>query len=402
MVVLNQEAYEKAKQSNEKSKFITGKDFDKYVNNELSKQEGFEWIKNCGSKARKATLENCNKAYIKFFKKEADYPSLKKKKNQDIKLYFPLNNPKDIVVKRHKIKIPTFGYVRLKEFGYIPTKQQPICVYVSQKADRYYVSVLFNNKLEIPKQSNNEGNAIDLGIKNYVTTCNKSYKNINKTNKVKKLERKRKRIQRSLSRKILQGKKTNTFSKNRQKNILQLQKQYVKIDRIRIDYENKIINEIVKTKPSYICLEDLNVSGMMKNQHLSKSILECRFYSFRSKMTRKCQLLGIEVRIANRFYPSSKLCRSCNYKNNDLKLKDRIFICPNCGLVIDRDLNAAINLLNCKDYTIPVACWESKVAISSTSVDCLDTVVGQSKSVTRRNRVKQKDKSVKIIVKSKS
>lgn len=191
------------------------------------------------------------------------------------------------------------------------------------------------------------------------TICsnNKVYKNINKTSKVKKIEKKLKREQRKLSRKYESLKIRNKKEKgeatrqNIQKQIFRVQKLHHRIDNIRTDYINKCVNEIVKIKPSYITIEDLNVSGMMKNKHLSKAIASQRFFEFRTKLISKCKENNIELRIVDRFYPSSKTCSSCGEIKKDLKLKDRVYKC-NCGLIINRDLNASINLKNAKKYKI--------------------------------------------------
>ena len=191
------------------------------------------------------------------------------------------------------------------------------------------------------------------------TICsnNKVYKNINKTSKVKKIEKKLKREQRKLSRKYESLKIRNKKEKgeatrqNIQKQIFRVQKLHHRIDNIRTDYINKCVNEIVKIKPSYITIEDLNVSGMMKNKHLSKAIASQKFFEFRTKLISKCKENNIELRIVDRFYSSSKTCSSCGKIKKDLKLKDRVYKC-NCGFIINRDLNASINLKNAKKYKI--------------------------------------------------
>lgn len=176
---------------------------------------------------------------------------------------------------------------------------------------------------------------------------------INKTNKIKKIEKKLKREQRSLSRKLENNKKGGFATrKNLDKQILKIECIYDKLYNIRTDYINKIISEIVKTKPSFIVIEDLNISGMMKNRHLSKAIAQQKFYEFRVKLLHKCHEFGIEFRIADRFFPSSKTCSHCGNLKTHLRLKDRVYHCERCGTVIDRDLNASINLKNIDRYKI--------------------------------------------------
>ena len=225
--------------------------------------------------------------------------------------------------------------------------------HVSIKADRYYVSVL----VEIPDNKIashfSEGIGIDLGLKDFaIVSDGKTYKNINKSAKLKKLEKKLAREQRGLSRKYENLKKGgSTQKKNIQKQKLKIQKLHQRIDNIRTDYINKIIAEIVKTKPSHITIEDLNVSGMMKNRHLSKAVASQKFYEFKTKLQAKCKEYGIELRIVDRWFPSSKTCHCCKHIKKDLKLSDRVLRCD-CGYIEDRDFNAALNLRDATTYEV--------------------------------------------------
>ena len=247
------------------------------------------------------------------------------------------------------------GWVRLKEKGYIPTTKDGWKIKsgtVSIKAGRYYVSVL----VEIPdvqmSDNSNEGIGIDLGLKDLAVVSNgKIYKNINKSAGIRRLEKQLRREQRCLSRKYEDLKKGGATQKNIQKQRLKVQRLHQKIDNIRTDYINKTIAEIVKTKPSYIAVEDLNVSGMMKNRHLSKAVASQKFYEFRTRLKTKCEENGIELRIVDRWYPSSKMCHCCGSIRKDLKLSDRIYRCP-CGYMEDRDLNASLNLRDAVTYEI--------------------------------------------------
>jgi putative transposase len=200
--------------------------------------------------------------------------------------------------------------------------------------------------------SSNGGIGIDLGLKDFAIVSNgKTYKNINKSARIKKLEKKLRREQRRFSRKYVNLKKGESTQKNIQKQKLKVQKLYHRINNIRTDYVNKTIAEIVKTKPSYITIEDLNVSEMMKNRHLSKAVAAQKFYEFRIKLKAKCAENGIELRVVDRWYPSSKLCHCCGTIKEDLKLSDRIYRCD-CGYVEDRDFNAALNLQDAVAYEI--------------------------------------------------
>lgn len=346
----NKELHEKGE------KFMSGKSFSVWLNNEyIPDNPDKEWIKEAYSKAVKKSIEDGCVAFTRFFKHQSGFPKFKKKGKSDVKMYFVKNNPKDCRCERHRINIPSLGWVKLKEKGYIPTTKDGRIIKsgtVSMKAGRYYVSVL----VEIPNakitNNSNEGLGIDLGLKDFAIISNgKSYKNINKSAKLRKLEKRLKREQRCLSRKYENLKKGEATQKNIQKQKLKVQKLHHRIDNVRTDYINKTIAEIVKIKPSYITIEDLNVSGMMKNRHLSKAVASQKFYEFRTKLKAKCDENGIELRIVDRWYPSSKLCHCCGSIKKDLKLSDRIYKCD-CGYIADRDFNAALNLRDALTYEV--------------------------------------------------
>ncbi len=346
----NKELHENGK------KFMTGKSFSVWLNNEyIPNNPDKAWIKEAYSKAVKKSIENGCTAFTRFFKHQSAFPNFKKKGKSDVTMYFVKNNPKDCKCERHRINIPTLGWVRLKEKGYIPTTKDGWSIKsgtVSVKAGRYYVSVL----VEIPDNkianNSNHGIGIDLGLKNFaICSDGKTYRNVNKSAKLKKLEKQLRREQRCLSRKYENLKKGESTQKNIQKQKLKVQKLHHRIDNIRTDYINKTIAGIVKTKPSYITIEDLNVSGMMKNRHLSKAVASQKFHEFRTKLRVKCDDNGIELRIVDRFYPSSKMCHCCGSIKKDLKLSDRTYRCA-CGYVEDRDFNASLNLRDAETYEV--------------------------------------------------
>ena len=347
----NKELHESGK------KFMSSSQFRVWLNNEyLPSHPEYSWIKEAYSKSVTQAVNNGQTAFENFFNHKSAFPKFKKKGRSDVKMYFVRNNPKDCHCERHRIKIPSLGWVRIKEKGYIPTTKDGYVIksgHVSIKADRYYVSVL----IEIPDKrivsNSSEGIGIDLGLKDFAIVSNgKTYKNINKSARLKKLEKKLIREQRSLSRKYENIKKgESTQKRNIQKQRLKIQKLHHRIDNIRTDYINKIIAEIVKTKPSYITIEDLNVSGMMKNRHLSKAVASQKFYEFKTKLLAKCKENGIELRIVDRWFPSSKTCHCCKRIKKDLKLSDRIFKCD-CGYIEDRDFNAALNLRDATTYEV--------------------------------------------------
>ena len=350
----NKEIYDR------EGKFVSGMDFSKWLNNEyIPNNKDMKWIKEVSSKATKQAIMNGDKAFRDFFKGAKGFPRFKKKKNQDVKAYFPKNNKTDWTIERHRVKIPTLGWIRLKEFGYIPVNSIVKSGTVSQKADRYYVSILVEENDKKVYKSTNEGVGIDLGVKEFVVCSDGiKFKNINKTSTVKKIEKKLKREQRKLSRKyeslkirnknIKEGRATG---QNIQKQVAKVQKLHQRLANIRTDYINKTVFSIIKQKPSYIMIEDLAVSNLMKNKHLSKAIASQKFFKFQTKLTVKCKENHIELRIVDRFYPSSKTCSNCGEIKQDLKLSDRIYKCD-CGLTIDRDLNSSINLKNAKEYKI--------------------------------------------------
>ena len=347
----NKELHENGK------KFMSSNKFRVWLNNEyVPKHPDYSWIKEAYSKAVTQAVNNGQTAFTRFFSHKSAFPRFKKKGKSNVKMYFVKNNPKDCRCERHRINIPSLGWVRIKEKGYIPTTKDGYVIksgHVSIKADRYYVSVL----IEIPDNrianNSNEGIGIDLGLKDFAVVSNgTSYKNINKSAKLKKLEKQLIREQRSLSRKYENVKKGGpTQRANIQKQRLKVQKLHHRIDNIRTDYINKTIAEIVKTKPSYITIEDLNVSGMMKNKHLSKAVASQKFYEFRTKLQAKCNENGIELRVVDRWFPSSKTCHCCGAIKKDLKLSDRTFTCD-CGYIEDRDFNAALNLRDATTYEV--------------------------------------------------
>lgn len=357
----NQSLYQDFKDGklDKKKAFISANDFDKYINNEIKVLDEYKWINDCGSKARKRAICNAELAFKKFFKGEAQFPRFKKKGKSKVGLYFPKNNRTDWKIERHRINIPALKWTRLKEFGYIPIEAKVINGIVTQQAGKYYVSIV----CEVEKVKNNkiktEPIGIDLGIKDFAIVSNGIVKkNINKTSRVKKLEKKLKREQVRLSRKYESLKKQNKTRKgeatrqNIHKQIAKVQRLHQTLTNIRTDYINKCIAEIVEQKPSSVTIEDLNVKGMMKNRHLSKAAAQQKFYEFRVKLTNKCKQNDIELRVADRWYASSKLCSCCGNIKKDLKISDRVYVCDVCGLIIDRDLQASINLRETKTYKI--------------------------------------------------
>ncbi len=337
-------------------KFMSSSKFRVWLNNKyLPQHPEYLWIKEAYSKAVTQSVNNGQTAFTRFFNHESAFPNFKKKGKSDVKMYFVKNNPQDCCCERHRIKIPSLGWVRIKEKGYIPTTKDGYVIKsgsVSIKAGRYYVSALVEVSDNKAVDHFGEGIGIDLGLKDFAIVSNgKTYQNINKSARLKKLERQLIREQRCLSRKYEKLKEGESTQKNIQKQKLKVQRLHHRIDNIRTDYINKTIAEMVKTKPSYITIEDLNVKGMMKNRHLAKAVASQKFYEFRTKLKAKCNENGIELRVVDRWYPSSKICHCCGTIKKDLKLSDRIYRCD-CGYIEDRDFNAALNLRDALTYEV--------------------------------------------------
>ena len=348
----NQEQYELG------NKFVSAFDFSKYINNVyLSSNPDKKWIKDVSSKSVKQAMIYGEKAFKNFFKGLSGFPVFKKKGKNELGAYFLKNNKKDFEFYRHKIKIPTLKFVRVKEYGYIPKNANIKSGTISKIADRYFLSLVMEvDDIVKTEDKSIKGLGIDLGIKDTaICSDGRVFKNINKTKRVKKIKKKLKREQRKMSRSI-EYSKSNKIKlkelKNFNKKKLKVQRLFYRLNCIRDDYNNKIVDELTRTKLKYITIEDLKVSNMMKNKHLSKAIQEQNFYSIRTKLTNKCKERNIELRLVDTFYPSSKTCSCCGEIKKDLKLNDRIYKCSNCGLEIDRDYNASINLEKAQNYKV--------------------------------------------------
>ena len=340
------------------NKFVSANDFSKYLNNiYLPNNPDKRWIKDVSSKSVKQAMTYGEKAFKRFFKGLSSFPIFKKKGRNELGAYFVKNNKKDFEFYRHKIKIPTLKFVRVKEYGYIPKNTNIKSGTITKIANRYFLSLIIEVK-DIVKTENTstKGLGIDLGIKD-TAICSDGmvFKNINKTKKVKKLKKKLKREQRKMSRSIEYSKSKKIKLrelKNFNKKKLKVQKLFYRLNCIRDDYNNKIVDEITRAKLKYITIEDLKVSNMMKNKHLSKAIQEQNFYAIRTKLINKCKERNIELRLVDTFYPSSKICSCCGNIKKDLKLNDRNYKCYNCGIEMDRDYNASINLEKANIYKI--------------------------------------------------
>ena len=320
---------------------------------QLKKLQEYKWLNKVSNNVTKQAIKDACNTYKRFFKGQCKYPKFKSKKHStpsfyqdNIQIRFTDTHVKvegfSMSKKKNKQKL---NWIKLCERGRIPTD----CKYMNPRFtyDELYwyvsVGIEVDDNTSLPS---NEGIGIDLGIKDLAICSDRNtYKNINKTKRVKKLEKRKRRLQRSISRRYEINKKGVSYCKT--KNVIKKEKLLLKLNHrltnIRKDYLHQTTSEIVKRKPSFICIEDLNVSGMMKNKHLSKAVQQQGFYEFRRQIEYKSAWNNIPVIIADRFFPSSKLCSCCGSIKKDLKLSDRIYKCE-CGNVIDRDFQAALNL----------------------------------------------------------
>jgi putative transposase len=351
----NKEIYEK------EQRFVSGKEFSVWLNKEyMARNPEKTWIKEVSTKSVKQSIMDGERAFKRFFEGQSGFPQFKQKNRSESKMYFVKNDAKMVIeCERHRIKIPTLGWVQVKEKGYLPTEEIIRSGKVSKRAGRYYVSVLVEVEVKSEQAAGPAGIGIDLGLTDFAVVSDGTVKkNVNKKPAVKKAEKKLRREQRRLSRKYesLKKRKNNkkekgeATQKNIDKQVKKVQKLHQRLDNIRTDYINKTISELVKTKPGYITIENLNVTGMMKNRHLARAIAQQKFREFRVKLGHKCRQNGIELRVVDRFYPSSKLCHRCGAINSALKLSERVYDCG-CGYTADRDYNASLNLRDAVSYT---------------------------------------------------
>ena len=339
--------------------YLSGYDFSKWLNNEYRNANPDKlWIWEVSSKAVKKAIMNADTAYRNYLKGKGGFPNFKRRNGRPVSMYLPRNNPGDLQIERHRAKISTLGWVRIKEYGYVPCQAKAVSVTITRRAGRYFASFLFEVKAtNTAGTTQYESIGIDLGVKDFaVISDGRIYPNINKAERTRKLIRRLKREQRKFSRKIrkLLLRKEDATKKCKRSNLdkqrQKVQRAYMRLTNKRHDYIKKTVHEIVSTRPEYIVIEDLNVSGMMKNRYLSRAIAESEFYYFWTLLERKCREYGIELRVVDRFYASSKTCSRCGHIKKDLCLNDRVYECTECGLVIDRDYNAALNLKRCKKY----------------------------------------------------
>ena len=335
--------------------FISDNDLRKEFT-QLKKQEEFQWLNEVSNNVTKQAIKDACNTYKRFFKGQCRHPRFKSKRKStpsfyqdNIKIKFTETHVKvegfSSSKKQNKQKL---NWIKLSEKNRIPvdSKSKYTNPRITFDGLNWWISIGIEYE-DCTTLPTNEGIGIDLGIKDLaICSDGNTYKNINKTSKVKKLKKKQRRLQRSISRRYEKNKKGGSYCKTR--NIIKSEKQLLKLNHrltnIRHNYLHQTTSEIINRKPMFIVLEDLNVMGMMKNKHLSKAIQEQCLYEFYRQIQYKSSWNNIKFIEADRYFPSSKLCLACGYVNKNLKLSDRIYICPECGNVIDRDYQASLNL----------------------------------------------------------
>ena len=365
--IYNQYVYENLENLASGKDFVSAFSYSKRVNNDPDTPS---WLKEVSSKAIKQSLIYADRAFRDYFSKRKGKPTFKKKGANDS--FYLIGALK---VERHRIFVPKLKWVRLKEFGYIPKNISSVTI--SMKNGRYYISCLCKEEIDERITLSNESMGIDFGLKDQFITEERTIPSVNRSLRIKKLEQRLRREQRKLSRKIeanmvdkvyyQTGSKKGQLKsfrwlkplsecRNIQKQKLKVARLHERLTRIRTDYNRKaLLSLVLERKPSSITIENLAVRNLIKNRHLSKAIMKAQWFQSRLYLENLCKKLGIELRVVDRFYPSSKLCSTCGFKYKDLKLNQRFWTCSNCGSEHDRDRNAAINLGRCQTYTVLTA-----------------------------------------------
>ncbi|WP_346889229.1 transposase [Clostridium sp. UBA1056] len=321
-------------------KFISDNDLRKEIT--ILKQDSLNWLNEVSNNVAKQAVKDACNAYKRFFKGESEKPRFKSRKKSKPSFY---NDNIKLKVKDNAVLIEKIGWITVKKNS-IPMN----CKYTNPRISfdgKYWFIAVGIEKEEPIIELTDESIGIDVGVKDLAICSNRmTYRNINKTKKVKKLKKTLRRKQRQCSNKYEKNRKGKEYVKT--ESIAKLEKQirllYRRLANIRSNHIHQATNKIVKTKPSRVVMETLNIKGMMKNKHLSKAIAEQCLYDFKIKLKYKCEFYGIEFVEADRFYPSSKTCSECGHVKTKLSLSERTYICEECGYVIDRDYNASVNL----------------------------------------------------------
>ena len=321
----------------------------------LKSEKEYQWLNSYSNNIPKQAIKDAVKAYQNFFKGIAGFPRFKSRRKSKPSFYADTSKIEFTETHVRLEKLTTsrkrnkqkFNLVKLAEYGRIPVNAKYSNPRITFDGINWFISVGIESEESI-EQPTNQGIGIDIGIKDLAICSDKNvYRNINKTAKVRKLKKKKRRLQRRISKKYAKNKKGECYCKTR--NIIKSEKKLLKLSHrltdIRHNYLHQTTSEIVSRKPKFIVLEDLNGRGMMKNRHLARAVQEQCFYEFYRQIQYKCSWNNIKFVTADRFYPSSKLCSCCGYVKKDLKLSERIYICPVCHNTIDRDFQASVNLM---------------------------------------------------------
>ena len=368
----------------ETGEFLSGYDFAKIITKLKKTNPNYLWLNNKSTKAIKDSIMNTEKIFRNFFKKKGGFPHFKSRKRMSKESFFFIKDSIHYTDNKNIISIPILGKIRITEYDHLPDIEFITSGRVIKDLNKYYDMIIYNtNSKEVIK--NNFGLGIDVGVKSYASIYNgkdsKQVKHFKDYERYKCLSKRIIKLQQVLSKKaeinyyrllnayidkhegnepneqtknIMKGESYNSSNIRRIKS--KIRRLFNKLRNIRKDYINKLVNMIVaRTKPLFITIEDLSISNMIscEGQHvLHKYITESGFYYFKERLIQKCTECNIELRIADKYFASSKKCCICGHKNKNLTLSDRTFICPKCGNERDRDLNAAINLYNTKKYSI--------------------------------------------------
>ena len=374
----NEKIYEKEK------RFISGYEFSRIINKLKKNEPRYYWINNYSSKAIKDSIMNEEKAFKKFFKKKNGFPKFKSRKRLNKESFFFIKDNIKFTDNPNIIKIPILGKIRITEYKYLPTIDSITSGRVIREYDKYYIMFIYNIK---PNHihKNNIKLGIDVGIKDYATIIDSvnnciHIKHFKDNKRYKELEKRIVILQEIISKKveINYGIKINQYlddhdgetPSDKYKNIMKgesyitsqirrlrrkIRALKVKQRNIRLNFIRQLVNYITaRTKPNTITIENLDISEMIKHNGtkdttLHKYISESSFYYFKLLLESKCEYYGIKLRYTDKYFASSKICSHCGKKKDNISLNDRTFICDYCGFTIDRDENAAFNLLNIKD-----------------------------------------------------
>ena len=315
----------------------------------LKKDGEHEWLCEVSNASLGVVCRDLDKAYKGFFKKIARFPKFKSRKRS--KKTYPVKDDRIYFINSKLMHIEKVGKIKYKTDFDLPQGRGHKFTNprISNVNGKWILSFGMESENQAPVLTD-ISMGIDLGVKDLAIAefngTKITYRNINKTSKMKRLEKQRRHLERSISRKYEQNRRGNTFVKtnNIMRSEERLKKMYARMTNIRTNYIHQTTHDLVSLLPKRVVMEDLNVIGMMKNRHLSKAIQEQCFAEFIRQMQYKCEWNGIEFVQVGRFYPSSKTCSCCGAIKHDLRLRDRVYVCAECGAEIDRDYNAAINL----------------------------------------------------------